>query len=198
MTEILKPFGLPDEQGFYQIYSSNKLALRMARNLVEIWSPSLECLALSGYVLRDYPENTTEEEYDWKYHLLIGVDQNLPESDRSAFLRSDLNKQFQQAYELARDGMHWNHGPVRMVTVDYDALKEELFPGTLQFSLVFSAVPLWEKSEIKKSWGVHQLSPFEYLQQYFFQFHSRPKREDAIYVSRVTGDKADRFILPKE
>jgi hypothetical protein len=198
MAEIPKPFGLPDEHGFYQVHSSNRLALSMAHNLVEIWSSSLECLALSGYIERDYPENTPEEEYDWKYHLLIGVDQNLSESARRAFLTSDLNKQFQQAYDIARDGMYWNHGPVRMVTVDYDALKEELFPGTLLFSLVCSAVPLWEKPEVKKSWEERQLSPFEHLQQYFFQFHTRPEREEAVYVSRVTGDEADRFILFKE
>lgn len=200
MTETSKPFGVPNAQGFYQVHRSNELALKMAENLVHGWSSSLECLALSGYVMCDHPEGTPEEEYDWKYHLLVVLNQNTPELDRNAFLASkDIKQQFQRAYELARDGMYWNHGPLRMVPIDYCALKDEvLFPGTLEFSLVFSAVPLWERPEIRIPWGAYQLSPFEYLQQHFFQFHTRPEVEDSVYVSRVTCDEADRFILPKE
>ena len=200
MADISKPFGVPDAHGFYQVHRSNELALRMAHRLVEVWSASLECLALSGYVERDYPENTREEEYDWKYHLLVVLNQNNPEVARKVFLEAEETKrQFRQAYEIARDGMYWNHGPLKMVPIDYATQKdEELFPGTLQFSLVFSAVPLWERTDSKRSWGGYQLSPFEYLQQHFFQFHIRPEIEDSVYISRVTCDEADRFILTKE
>ena len=195
-----KPFGIPDEQGFYQVYLSNRLAIRMAHHLVELWSPSLECLALSGYILRDYPEDTPEDKYDWKYHILVGLDQNIPESTRQTFLESEnVKNQFRQAYELAREGLHWNHGPLRMVPIDYSTQDEEdLFPGTLHHSLVFCAFPLWEKTEIKRPWGKYELSPFEYLQQHVFQFHAHPEREDGVYVSHVTGDEADRFILTRE
>lgn len=200
MAEISKPFGVPDEHGFYQVHSSNQLALRAAHNLVEAWSPSLECLALSGYVERDYPENTPEEEYDWKYHLLVVLNQNNSEMARKAFIESEETKrQFQEAYEIGRNEMYWNHGPLKMVSIDYGTQKdEELFPGTLQFSLVFSAIPLWERAELKRPWGKYQLSAFEYLQQYFFQFHAHPEIEDSVYISHVTCDEAGRFILAKE
>lgn len=200
MTETSKPFGIPNVQCFYQVHHSNELALKMAENLVNGWSSSLECLALSGYVMRDYPEGTPEEEYDWKYHLLVVLNQSTSEKDRNAFLEAEETKQqFQRAYEFARDGKFWNHGPLRMVPIDYCTLKEKILsPGTLEFSLIFSAVPLWERPEIIRPWGAYQLSPFEYLQQHFFQFHARPEVEDSVYVSRVTGDEADRFILPKE
>ena len=172
----------------------------MAEHLVELWPSSLECLALSGYVMRDYPEGTPEEEYDWKYHLLVVLNQSTPETEKKSFFESeDIKQQFPRAYELARDGKYWHHGPLKIAPIDYNALKAEvLFPGTLEFSLVFSAVPLWEKSEIRKAWGAYQLSPFEYLQQHFFQFHARPEVEDGVYISRVTCDEADRFILSKE
>lgn len=200
MTEPSKPFGIPNVQGFYQVHPSNELALRMAEHLVEVWSSSLECLALSGYVMHDYPENTPEEEYDWKYHLLVVLNKNTPEITWKAFLESeDTKQQFKKAYELARDGKFWNHGPLKMVPIDYSALKDEvLFPGTLEFSLIFSAVPLWERSEIRRSWGVYQLSPFEYLQQHFFQSHTCPEIEESVYISRVTCDETDRYILTKE
>ena len=200
MTKIFKPFGVPDSHGFYQVHQSNELALRTSHNLVEAWSPTLECLALSGYVEQDYPENTPEEEYAWKYHLLVILNQNNSEAARKIFLESEETKQqFQQAYEVARGGLFWNHGPLKMVPFDYSTQKdEELFPGTLQFSLVFSAVPLWERTELKRSWGKYQLSPFEYLQQHFFQFHTHPEIEDSVYISRVTCDEASRFILVKE
>ncbi len=200
MTEISKPFGFSDVRGFYQVHPSNELALRMAEHLVELWPSSLECLALSGYIMCDYPEGTPEEKYDWKYHLLVVLNKNTSENDLKEFLKSgETKQQFQRAYDLARDGKFWNHGPLKMVPINYSALKDEvLFPGTLEFSLIFSAVPLWERPEVRRPWGVYQLSPFEYLQQHFFQFHTRPEIEESVYVSRVTCDEVERFILPKE
>ncbi len=106
VEEIPKPFGFPDEKGFYKVNESNELALETAAKLVDVWSDRIEFLALSGYVDRDYPENAKKEEYDWRYHIIAGINPSLSKKDRHKFTSApSTQKEFELAYELARDNM---------------------------------------------------------------------------------------------
>ena len=201
VKEVPKPFGFSDDKGFYS-YKSNSLALETARHLLGHIS-NLEYLALSGYVIRDYPENTPDSDYDWKYHLILGIDSKSSSQEQIKFehLKKLVDQSYQEARTLSRT--YWHHGPLKTVPFDLDEMIEkanqgkieELVPATFLHSLVFSAVPLWERPYLLKNWNGYSLTPFEYLQQFVFQFHQEKPVQEEVYISRVTGDKAERFIL---
>ncbi|MBW3015041.1 hypothetical protein KY330_01340 [Candidatus Woesearchaeota archaeon] len=203
MEETPKPFGHPDDKGFYdtEIYPGSEVLSKIAQILVASHSSSLEYLALSGYIHRDYPAETEEKDFDWKWHILVGVDQNASEESRDLIYNQSFERGIEAAYKEVLGKNLWHHGPLKPVILDYHKINEEkIQPGTLLYSLVEKAVPLWEKPEILKPWGDCELSPFEHLQQYFFQFYNRPAvpDQDYVYVVSVSGDEAKRYIMVKE
>lgn len=205
IKEITKPFGFPDTQGFYTVHSSNILALETARNVVATLSDQLEYMALSGYRIRDYPEGTPDKDFDWKYHLLVGVDPQLPIEKIYDLIFFDVRKAVGKAYQRAREasGTYWHHGPLKILSLDQRGMELkvqsgnllEFIPGSFLHSAVFSAVPLWEKPDVSKEWKGYRLTPFEYLQQFIFQFKDERAHNNPVYISQVTGDEAARFVI---
>ena len=217
--EIPKPFGVSDAQGFYAVHSSNTLALETARNVVAALPDQLEYMALSGYLIGfDGPEDALSKMFDWelfdrgvnlKYHLLIGIDPQLSMVKTHDLIFSDARRAVEEGYQHARDsrGTYWHHGPLKTVTLDQSDMDFKLtswdrqqnlqlfVPGSFLHSLVFSAVPLWEKPGISKDWKGQGVTPFEYLQQFVFQFHREEPVQRKISISRVTGDEAERYII---
>ncbi len=200
--DIPKPFGLPNENGFYKVNESNELALDTAVELIKLWPGKLEFLALSGYIEREYPETVKDEDIDFRYHIIAGIDSSLPEALKQSFISSDLTQQdFEKAYEIARQRMHWHHKP-RLLLWDIVSFEEkiknqnteEFLRGSLIHSLVLRAVPLWDKPKTFKQFKEYSLTPFEYLQQTVFQFYSS-RTKNPVSVYPVTDDKAKRYIL---
>ncbi len=205
IEEIIKPFGFSDTQGFYTVHSSNILALETARNVVATLPDQLEYMALSGYRIRDYPEGTPDKDFDWKYHLLVGVDSQLPMEKIHNLIFFDVREAVGKAYQKAREasGTYWHHGPLKTLPLDQRGMDLkvksgnllEFIPRSFLHSAVFSAVPLWEKPDVSKDWKGHRLTPFEYLQQFIFQFKAERAHYNSVYHSQVTGDEAARFVM---
>ena len=219
MEELPKPFGIPDAHGFYSVHNSNSLALETARNVVAALPDQLEYIALSGYFIGfDGPEDALSKMFDWelfdrgvnlKYHLLIGIDPQLSMVKTHDLIFSDARRAVEEGYQHARDsrGRYWHHGPLKTVTLDQSDMDFKLTSwdrqqnlqlfvvGSFFHSLFFSAVPLWEKSGLVKNWKDYAVTPFEYLQQFVFQFHREKPVQRKFSISRVTGDEAERFII---
>ena len=203
VEQLAKPFGTPDQDGFYSVYPANDLALRTRRHLVEVTPLDvLEYVALSGYVIHDYPEDVKDEDIDFKYHLILGLGSSLSFSERNVFVK-EVATRVQESYEYARNERFWNHGPLKAVVWNSRDIEarikrgdiSDLLPGNLTFSLAFSAIPLWERPEVVKEWKNYKLTPFEYTQQLFFQLHQHEPPQNEVYVSTVTADNAERYIL---
>src|SRR3989338_7931140 len=102
--EIPKPFGLPDTEGFYQLAPANHLAHDTAQNLLasdRVPHELLDFIALSGYVIRDYPEDVRDEDLDWRYHLLLSLDPQIAAEERLRFAQDPtLEETFRMAHHF--------------------------------------------------------------------------------------------------
>ncbi|MBI4919553.1 hypothetical protein HY837_06485 [archaeon] len=201
-TDTPKPFGLPNSKGFYKVNESNELALDTAVKLPKLWSGKLEFLALSGYIEKDYPEDTKEEDFDFCYHIIAGIDPLLHENVQQKFMYDvTTQKEFEKAYDVARQGMFWHHKPKLIVWDGASVQKrikkrdvEDLIMGSFIHSLAFRAVPLWDKPGVIKAWEECSLTPFEYFQQTVFQFHNK-RAKNPVFIYPVTDDEAKRYVL---